>query len=129
MSDDPSIAAHQGDFLDFGLCNEQAVERIALAFAAELDIGKATIGDRVSYGDGQESKPLRQKLLGPLLGNLELAKRCFDRDLEKRARAEEWFLRTGDRLACGIRQTSIVPQPPEHRMRVGKEPQSTIPRP
>jgi len=108
MSDDPWIAADQGDFLHLGLCDEQTVKRIALALAAELDEGQTAIGGCVSYGDGEKSKPLCPQLLGPLLGNFELAQRGFDRDLEERAGAEERLLRASNRLTRGIRQPRVV---------------------
>lgn len=126
---DPGSTTDQGDVLRFGLCDEQAVEGIALGAAAtELDVGEATVGGGVDGGDRQEGEPLGQQLLSPLVGNLELAERCFDRDLEERARAEERLPRPRYRLARRGRETIVVSQPPERRVGVDEEPQSTTPR-
>lgn len=60
MSDDPWIATDQGDFLHFGLGDEQAVKGITLALAPEFDVGQVTVSSCVSYRDREESKPLCQ---------------------------------------------------------------------
>lgn len=48
---DSRIAAHQRDSLRFGLSDEQAIERIALALAAKLDVGEATVGNGMRSRD------------------------------------------------------------------------------
>jgi hypothetical protein len=88
--------------LDRGLSDQQAVERIALALSAKLDIGEAAIRGGVSNRNGKQGKSFGQEFIRPLLGNLQLAERGFDRNLKKGSGADERLLRTGDRLPRGI---------------------------
>jgi hypothetical protein len=98
---DAGIAGHQRHTLHHGLSNEEAIEGIALLLAIQFDIGKVAIGGAMSWRYGQQQEALDEQLLGPLLGDLELAERGFDRDLEERAGAEERLLSTLDCITGG----------------------------
>lgn len=102
MGGDARIAGDQRHTLHRSLGDEEAIEGIALLSAIQLDVGKAAIGGAMGERYGQQREALGEQLFGPRLGDLELAERGFDRDLEERACAEERFLGardcfTGDR--------------------------------
>lgn len=102
MGGDARIASHQRHTLHHSLGDEETIEGVALLSAAQFDIGKAAIRGAMGERYGQQRETLDEELLGPFLGDLELAKRGFDRDLEERACAEERFIGacncfTGDR--------------------------------
>lgn len=96
MGGDAGIAGHQRHTLHRSLGDEEAIEGIALLSAVHLDIGKAAICGAMGERYRQQREALDEELLGPPLGDLELAERGFDRDLEERACAEEWFLGARD---------------------------------
>jgi len=89
---DAGVAGDQRHPLYCGLGDEEAVERVAMRPAVQLDVGKAAIGGRVGGRDRQQRKALGEQLLRPLLGNLELAEGRLDRDLEQGAGAKERLL-------------------------------------
>ncbi len=99
MGGDPGVAGHQRHTLHSGLGCEEAIEGIALLLAFQFDIGKAAVGGSMSKRYGQEREALGEQLLSPPLGDLELAERGFDGDLEERAGAEERLLSAGECIA------------------------------
>jgi len=62
----------------------------------------------MSDGDRKQGKSLCQQLLRPLFGNLQLAKRRFDRYLEEGSGANERLLRTGDRFSGSFGKTRVI---------------------
>jgi hypothetical protein len=92
MGGDAGIAGHHRHTLHRGLGDEEAIEGITLLSSVQFDIGKATIRGAMGERYRQQREALDEELLGPLLVDLELAERGFDRDLEERACAEERFL-------------------------------------
>ena len=101
MGDDAGIAGHQRHALHGRLGDEEAIERIALLPAVQLDIGKAAIRSTMGERYRQQREALDEELLGPLFADLELAERGFDRDVEQRACAEERFLSACNCLTGG----------------------------
>ncbi len=101
MGGDPGIAGHQRHALYGGLGDEETIEGVALLPAIQFDIREAAIGGAMGERYGQQREALGEQLLGPCLGDLELAERGLNRNLEERAGAEERLLGAGDCITGG----------------------------
>lgn len=70
------------------LCNQHPIEWIPMGYARDLHVWQVSIGGGVSWGDRKQLEAFSEKLFDPAVIDFELAKRCFDRDLEEGARTE-----------------------------------------
>src|SRR3954468_122140 len=119
-----AVGADQGKTLDLGLCDQKAVERIAVVHRQRSH----PIG--MSGGDRQEVDAGPFQLLKQVRRSFELAEAALDRDLPDDDRTDHNPVAFGgDRLPCPLADLVRVPgHPPEDDVSVEQEVQGCMPR-